>query len=48
MSMPHVQNSGAKVCLPIDMNIKLLFYFDDNSVLKLPATFVSPAHIRTL
>ena len=48
MSILYAKNSGAKICLPIEMNIKLIFILTISLFVKIVSYFVFPAHIRTV
>ena len=47
MSIIYVQKSGAKICLPIDMNTKIIFVLTISLFVKIVFYFVFPDHIRT-
>ena len=46
MSIIYEKISGAKICLPIEMNIKLIFILKISLIVKIVSYFVLPDHIR--
>ena len=48
MSIIYEKISGAKICLPIEMNIKLIFILTISLIVKIVSYFVLPDHISTV
>ena len=48
MSIHCAKKSGAKICLPIEMNIKLFFILTISLFVKIVSYFVIPAHISAV
>ena len=48
MTIIHVKNSGAKICLPIEINTKIIFVMTISLFIKIVFYFVFPDHIRPL
>ena len=46
MSIIYATKSGAKICLAIEMNIKLIFILTISLFVQIVSNFVFPAHIR--
>ena len=46
MSKVYAKKPGAKICLPIEMDINLIFNFTISLFVKIVSYFVFPDHIR--
>ena len=46
MRIIYVQKSGAKICLPIEMNTNIIFVLTISLFVKIVFYFVLPDHIR--
>ena len=47
MNIIYVKKSGAKICLPIEMNTKIIFVLTISLFVKIVFYFVFPDHIRS-
>ena len=48
MSKIYAEKSGTQICLPIEMNIKLIFNLTISLFVKIDSYFVFPDHIRVV
>ena len=46
MNIIYVTKSGTKICLPIEINIKLIFVLTISLIVKIVSYYVFPDHIR--